>query len=287
LSSATDLAVVAALGAARFWYPGAVERMSLARLPVGADGIIPGAEPITLDGTRRAPCVLVLHGFGDTPQSVAPLARALASAGFAVHAPLLAGHGRTLREFARSSGEQWLESARQELAALMARRGPAALVGQSLGGALATILAAEQPELRSLTLLAPYFDAPSYVRAFARAAPVAGAFVPYLVTVDQRSIHDPSARAQSLSFGATTPRLTRELVAIADRARHAFPSVRPPVLYLQSPEDNRVSPAVAERSCASRPGTELVWVPGSGHVLTADAQRDVVAARVTSWIAAR
>ncbi|HUK62861.1 MAG TPA: hypothetical protein VLV15_05995, partial [Dongiaceae bacterium] len=133
----------------------------------------------------------------------------------------------------------------------------------------------------------PYFDAPAYVRAFARAAPVAGAIAPYLVTIDQRSIHDPVARAHSLSFGATTPRLTRELVAMADRARRAFPSVRAPVLYLQSPEDNRVAPAVAERVRESRPGTELVWVPGSGHVLTADYQRDIVAARVTEWLGAR
>ena len=182
------IAVLAALGAARIWYPGAVERMSLARLPVGPDGIIPGAAPILLESTRTDLGVLLLHGFGDTPESVAPLAKALGAAGWTVHAPLLAGHGRTLREFARSGGEQWLESAREALRTMMARGAPVAVVGQSLGGALAAILAAEHPEVRSLTLLAPYFDAPAYVRAFARAAPVAGAIAPYLVTIDHEGV---------------------------------------------------------------------------------------------------
>ena len=66
----------AALGAARWWYPRAVERASAARFPVGADGIIPGAQSILLEG-RGPRGILVLHGFGDTPQSVGDLARAL------------------------------------------------------------------------------------------------------------------------------------------------------------------------------------------------------------------
>jgi esterase/lipase len=123
------------------------------------------------------------------------------------------------------------------------------------------------------------------VRLFARAAPMLGAFVPYLTTTDERSIKDPAARERARSFSSTTPRLTRELVATADRARAAFPALTQRVLYLQSPEDNRVSPRVAERAHAARPATTLEWVPDSGHVLTADYQRDKVATLVADWIA--
>ena len=280
-------AAAAALGLARSWYPRAVERASAARLPVGAGGIIPGAEPITLDGQPNGRGVLLLHGFGDTPQSIAHLARVLAGRDYTVHAPLLAGHGRTLPEFAGSRGDEWLDSARAGWRAIAARCPHVCVVGQSLGGVLATILASEQAEIRALALLAPYFDAPALVRGFARLAPVLEPLVPYLTTNDDRSIHDPDARAASLSFGATTPALTRELLRVADRARAIFPAVRAPTIYLQSPEDNRVARGVAERACAARAGTELLWVPGSGHVLAADYERDKVASRVAEWFDSR
>jgi len=284
-SAAEVVAALAVYGAARWWYPRAVERASAARLPTGADGVIPGARPIELAPPAAKSGVLVLHGFGDTPESVSTLARALAAREYVVFAPLLAGHGRTLQAFAASGGAAWLESARAGLRALSARAPVAAIVGQSLGGALAVLLAAEHPEVRTLVLLAPYLDAPPSVRLFARAAPVLGALVPYLTTTDERSIKDPEARERALSFSATTPRLTRELVGVADRARAAFPALPQRVLYLQSPEDNRVSPRVAERACASRPATTLEWVHDSGHVLSADYQRDAVATLVADWVA--
>jgi carboxylesterase len=285
LSGAAELAAAATIyGAARRWYPRAVERASAKRLPVGPDGIIRGAGPIDLGSDRARSGVLILHGFGDTPESISTLARALAERGYAVHAPLLAGHGRTLPEFAASAGDAWLESARAGLRALAARAPVGAIVGQSLGGALAVLLAREHGEVRTLALLAPYLDAPPSVRLIAKLAPVLGAIVPYLTTTDERSIRDPEARERALSFSATTPRLMRELVSVADRARAAFPSLEQRVLYLQSPEDNRVSPRVAEHAAASRPATTLQWVRDSGHVLTADYQRDTVATLVAGWI---
>jgi alpha-beta hydrolase superfamily lysophospholipase len=50
------------------------------RLPVGANGIIPGAESFRLEGSSDN-AVLLLHGFGDTPRTLEYLARALADVG--------------------------------------------------------------------------------------------------------------------------------------------------------------------------------------------------------------
>ena len=155
-----ELAAAAAIyGAARWWYPRAAERASAARLPVGPDGIIAGAGAMSMRPAGATRGVLVLHGFGDTPESVSTVVRALAARGYAVEAPLLAGHGRTLPGFAASDGAAWLESARAGLGSLAARTPVVAIVGQSLGGALAVLLAAEHPEVRTLVLLAPYLDA--------------------------------------------------------------------------------------------------------------------------------
>jgi carboxylesterase len=278
----------AALGAVRWWYPRAVERRLAARFPVGADGIIPGAAPILLEGTGTRG-ILIIHGFGDTPQSVETLARALHAGGETVYAPLLAGHGRTLAEFARSGGGEWLARARQALQQLRGRCTHLAVVGQSLGGVLATLLVTESTDITALALLAPYLEMPRFARSVTPFAAWLEPVLPYLVTADARSVHDAAARARSLSFGTTTLRLTRELRLMSDRARAALPDLKVPTLYIQAREDNRIESAVAERSFDAIGAREkrLVWLERGGHVVAADEERDRVAQLVAEWLAAR
>ena len=220
------------------------------RFPVGTFGIIPGAEPLTLTAPGAAMGVVVLHGFGDTPQTVAELARKLRESGFNVSAPLLPGHGRTLQEFASSNGREWLATAREAYAAMRARHARVALVGLSMGGALAATVAADDPSLAALVLLAPYIDAPPLLRLLVRAAPAIGVVMPYVGGAGTQSIHDPAARAEALAYGATTPQLVRELVRAADAARASLPRVTAPTLYVQSTEDNRITESVARSAFA-------------------------------------
>ena len=100
------------------------------RLTLGSDGIVLGATTIDLaaDGNRA---VLMLHGFGDTPQTLQYLAAYLHGQGWAVRAPLLPGHGRTLHEFSASRAEEWIAFAGAELDALRARYDTIAIVGLS------------------------------------------------------------------------------------------------------------------------------------------------------------
>src|SRR6476646_9634406 len=67
---------------------------------LGPDGIVVGGESFTLERVG-APAVLLLHGGGDTPQTLRYLANELYARGFHVSAPLLPGHGRTLSAFER------------------------------------------------------------------------------------------------------------------------------------------------------------------------------------------
>ena len=147
------------------------------RLPAGPDGVIPGAETIDLRGSG-AHAVFMLHGFGDTPETLALLARHLHGRGYTVRAPLLPGHGRSLPEFARSRADDWVDFARAEFAAFRARHPRAALVGLSMGGSLATIVAAEVPDLSALALVAPYVSMPTTIRRLARIHPLLTAVSP-------------------------------------------------------------------------------------------------------------
>src|SRR5689334_15936667 len=65
---------------------------------IGPDGIIVGAAGYELS-RANAPAVLIIHGAGDTPQTVRYLADELYARGFHVAVPLLPGHGRTIKEF--------------------------------------------------------------------------------------------------------------------------------------------------------------------------------------------
>ncbi|MEO8879181.1 MAG: alpha/beta fold hydrolase [Gemmatimonadaceae bacterium] len=262
------------------------ERRIGARFPLGTAGIIRGAEPLALSAPDATFGVVLLHGFGDTPQTVASLARALRDRGYDVDAPLLPGHGRTLQEFAKSRGSEWLVEARRAYASMRARHTRVALIGLSLGGALAASVAADAPELAALVLLAPYLDTPPWLRVLMRAAPAIGVVMPYVGGDGSQSIQDPAARAEALAYGATTPQLVRELVRAADGARGELPRIAAPTLYVQSTEDNRITAEVAARAFASIGARtkKLEMLSGCGHVLTVDFCRDKVASLVIEWL---
>ncbi|WP_288050746.1 acetoin dehydrogenase dihydrolipoyllysine-residue acetyltransferase subunit [Acidiphilium sp.] len=97
---------------------------------------------------RRA--VVLLHGFGGDAQTWAVLATHLARQGFAVSAPDLPSHGAT------TLAADTLDALAHPLAPLLAGDAPVELVGHSLGGAVATLLARLHPErVARLTLIAP------------------------------------------------------------------------------------------------------------------------------------
>lgn len=287
-AAAITVAVFLVLWAWRVWHRSHFERRVTSRFPVGPLGIIPGAEPRALSAPEAPMGVVLLHGFGDTPQTLASLAERLRDDGFDVDVPLLPGHGRTLKEFASSNGSEWLAAARAAHSEMRARHARVALVGLSLGGALAATVAADDPELERLVLLAPYVDTPPLLRLLVRAAPAIGAVLPYVGGDGSQSILDPEAREEALAFGATTPQLVRELVRVADTARASLARVTAPTLYVQSREDNRITEDVARRAFAMLGAhtKQLELLTGCGHVLTVDFCRERVANLVSEWLTA-
>ncbi|MEW5914846.1 MAG: alpha/beta fold hydrolase [Gemmatimonadota bacterium] len=282
------LAAIVLLAAWFAWRPyqrarwRAAEARLAQRLPLGSDGVARGAEPIVAGEFPRA--ALLLHGFGDTPQSLAYLAQRLLDAGWSVSAPLLAGHGRTLQAFHASRATDWLRSARDAFDALAARHQTVVVCGQSMGAALAIDVAATR-NVSALALLAPYVAMPLGVRLGAALWPLSQLVKPVLETLELGSIHDPEARAKSLGCGYTTPRLLAELGSVVRRATQQLRELRVATLIVHSREDNRVAAAHVQRAADSivHPVKALHWMSGCGHVLTADYCKDAVATLVVDW----
>lgn len=267
-----------------------IERAVRERLPVGSDGVISGAEALDLRrGGPDRPAVLLLHGGGDTPQTLRYLAERLYERGYDVRVPLLPGHGRTPRDFAAVDQDAWLEAALAEYGALGAGHRWTAVVGLSMGGALAAALAAGDEELGAVVLLAPYLSMPRLIQGAAITAPLWGAVIPFVNAIDARarpSIHDPVERARSLAYGLFTPRALRALRHTVRRGVEALPRIMAPTLMIQSREDNRISVAAGQRTFdhigARR--KQLVWTDEGGHVITVDRGRESVISAVLAWL---
>ena len=286
------------------------EHLALDRLPVGVDGVVRGAGGFTHTGSPDR-AVLILHGFGDTPQTLRYLADHLHRLGFTVHAPLLPGHGRTLAEFGGSTADAWLAAAARELGTVRERFGFVGLVGISMGGALAVILAsraspasagpsgrpgnaaavgaARQDGPDAVVLLAPYLSMRSRADRVATLHRVVSPFAVYLPSREEASIRDPAERALNRGFGIVTPRLLRELQRVVAWAQEALPRVVQPTLVIQSRDDNRIEAAAAELSFASLGARDkrLVWTEGSGHVITVDTGREEVLTLTGTWLLER
>jgi carboxylesterase len=256
--------------------------------PLDADGIIIGAEPIRLDGARPG-AVLLLHGYNDSPQSMQSMAAALHARGWTVRVPLLPGHGRRLPDWAAARAVAWEDAARAECAALRASHAEVAVGGLSMGGALAFILASEQPDLRAVVGFAPYLHASAPVEMLRFLAPIAALGAKYLAAGGSRSVHDPVAAEAMIAYRVSTPRLVVELEKVVMLARKELPRVRQPVLVVQSREDNRIpaaSAAAAFEMIGSRDKT-LHWTTGNGHVVTVDYGHEAIEQMVANWLETR
>ncbi len=250
-------------------------------------GTIAGAE--TIDMQEGSPDgILLLHGFGDTPQTLRLLADHLRASRYDVLAPLLPGHGRNVQAFMGSRRSDWIACARAAYAQLRATHASVSIVGLSMGGAIAAILAAENKDARSLTLISPYLEMPLAARVASASHWLWGSALGPRKSSNPRSILDPEERAKNLGYGVYSGRLLHELWRLANEARRSLAEIVAPTLLIQSRADPRIAPAVAERALErlGAPEKRLLWVEGGGHIITVDYGRERVFEAVESWIGA-
>lgn len=226
---------------------------------------------------------LVLHGIGGTPANVRLVAEALAARGYGVYAPLLPGHGRTVRALAASTGEQWLRCAREGYDRLRAAGcGRIVPVGLSLGGILAGLLASERP-CAALVLI----SAPVRMRAYLHAARLIAPLVP--------AVRYPPSDGEKLKkklpygqmYAGFAPGKLADLYRLIRQLRRRLPRIACPVLALWARYDDKVAkgaPAALRRGLAHAPLSERV-LEQSPHGSTYDPrERDLAAALCAAFV---
>jgi carboxylesterase len=243
-------------------------------------------------GSRAALC---LHGFTGTPFEVRPIAEGLAAQGFTVAAPVLAGHGATVRELEATRFTDWLFSAEQALLALRREVGevPVAIAGFSLGGLLALRLAHRHPDwVAALAVLA----APLRLRPLEVAAIRAWGRLPRFLRSGPLSVL-PKARGFDLAddeMARRNPSLTgmplagvHSLIELSALVRQDLPTIQTPTLVMHGSLDRTV-PLEDSLELAGTIGStalERLWLPRSGHLLAIDVERRTVVDAVVRFFA--
>ncbi len=240
--------------------------------------IIPGAEPWSAAGDARG--VLVLHGFTGNPQSMRPLAEALAAAGLTVELPLLPGHGTAIEDMLPTRWEDWSGAAEAQFQSLAARCDRVALAGLSMGGTLACWLAERHPRLAGLAVVNPLVEPPvEEAREFVQAMVDAGTTVTEGLGSDIKKEGSAEAAYPGTPF---VPLLS--LFEGVDEVRSGLGRIRCPVLLCSSREDHVVDPVSGDVLAAEVAGPlERVYLEDSYHVATLDNDAPLVERRVVEF----
>jgi esterase/lipase len=158
-----------------------------------------------------------------------------------------------------------------------------------MGGALAFMLAAEEPAVRAVIGFAPYLHASFSVELLQFVAPLASIGARYFTSGGAASVHDPVAAESMIAYRRSTPHLAVELQKVVKVTRAGLHAVRQPVLVIQSREDNRIPVASAEEAFAMIGSADktLHWTTGNGHVVTVDYGHEAVEKLTADWLESR
>jgi carboxylesterase len=245
--------------------------------------IISGSEPFFYPGGPTG--CLLLHGFTSTPEEMRWLGQDLAERGYTVLGARLAGHGTHPQDLARTRFRDWLTSVEEGLALLQGAAEQTYVIGQSMGGLLALLAAANYPLDGAVALAAPFSPAthrPSpLLRLLGRLRPM----------VRKECVEfDPelgSRREKDYPAYAVYPwRIYAEIVTLRQEVMAAVPRIRVPVLLLQSRDDAMIPPDSMERlyEALDTPEKEKVWFEGLGHGMVRDPQRQLVFDAVAGFL---
>ncbi|MFA7671518.1 MAG: alpha/beta fold hydrolase [Sphaerochaetaceae bacterium] len=113
------------------------------------------ATPIVLKQTKKPEsAILAIHGFAGYPGELALVAKTLFNGGFDIFVPRLPGHGTNGSDFESTGNKEWLASCEEHLLTLLETYKNVSIVGHSMGGSLALILATKY-NIKKVVLFSP------------------------------------------------------------------------------------------------------------------------------------
>jgi alpha-beta hydrolase superfamily lysophospholipase len=249
-------------------------------------------------GAPRA-VVLALHGFNDSRNAWEIPAEDFSRAGVLLVAPDQRGFGAAPNRGIFAGAETMADDAAQMARLLRARHPglPLFLLGESMGGAVAMVAAAQNPPppVDGVILLAPAVWGRAHMNAVMRGGLWLMAHtVPLLAFQGTAPGIQPSDNAEALrrlSRDPLTLRSTRVdtlkgLVDLMDAALAAGPAMRVPALLLYGGRDDLIPQRPTRALLASLPaGARVAYYDNGYHLLFRGLERAVPIADTLAWMA--
>ena len=220
-----------------------------------------------VSGTLGSVAVLLLHGFGDTPNSLRPWGEALADSGVMVSMPRLPGHGARWQALNKVSAEGWVRAAEESLMDLRREQAQVFVMGISLGATLGLRLAELHPEQVSGVV------AVNPVAVGLRAAPRFLGIVRHLRRSRRRFAVDIKRRGVThIGYERIPLKAAFELRRLASETTKGLVNLTAPVLLVSSAVDHVVAPSDGELIWAGLPtqSRRRLTVGDSYHLVPLD-----------------
>jgi pimeloyl-ACP methyl ester carboxylesterase len=215
--------------------------------------------------------IVLLHGFGLNKYAMMPWAFVLGEAGYRTVLIDLRGHGASTGRFT-TYGIVESRDIEQVIDWLQKRRliaGPLAVLGDSLGAAVAIDTAARDPRIKAVVALQPFARADDVIKNF---APIAHPFLSMFVS--DSSIASGELKAGKLAGVDLTKAAPIDVVG----------QVTAPVLFIYGTADRVTPPATARAFERAAPDGRLITLQGYDHFALA-VGLGATAPKVLEWLA--
>jgi len=225
-------------------------------------------RPFYLNAGTQSPAALLIHGFPGTPAEMRPLAEALHAEGWSVEGLLLRGFGADIATLPGRTNSDWVEDVHTAFHHLKLTHRPVAIVGYSMGAAVAMQVARYTPP-DALVLISPFrrltFGSPFRDR-------IAAILWPFLKLIfrepkpfQNADFSDPQVRhgmhnfmpdadlddpqvQQAIRQFVIPPQLFDQLRTVGNEGFRAAPHLDVPTLVVQGLSDDVALPAYTRRT---------------------------------------
>ena len=229
-------------------------------------------------GGKRTGCVLI-HGFTGTPWTLADLGASLMRHNIMVSIPLLPGHGTKPSDLIGVSWKEWVKVCRIEVEKMWRICDEVFLIGLSMGGTIALLLATEIECNGVITLSAPVTLSSFVIKVVS----LLRFFVKYW---KKKPFSSSSPILSQTGYDRYPLGALLEFIKLLDYVKNLLTKVKCPVLIIHGKNDKKVNSSNAELIYNNVNSTDKqkIILDTSHHIITKGVDKEKVEKEILAFI---